>query len=133
MLYAQFKKLDLIEKEEYTKTPRRCRGKFSGYMWEAEKKVTLKDRRKFIFYMWHHYSNDPGNDWEPMGRELDNAFAVKFIKIDGCFCDVYQHLIYNEQKVYGTKKSMDEGYRSVAKQKILDGSWETDDDIFLVL
>lgn len=133
--YESLDKLGMIEKEKVVKEPRRCREKFNGYMWEAEKKVTLVDGRVLVFYLWHHYCNDPGNDWKPVGRELDVFFTLTSIKIDGCFQDAYGHVIYDGQKVYGTKKSMsmNEEYRSIVKKKIFDGSWKEDDNIFLVL
>ena len=131
----------LFQKEEYTSGPLREREKAMGFMWSGKKTVYLKDGRTFKFEMWHNFINDPGtNHWEPSKKELDDAFFLKFINIDGDLYDKSWHTIYHKDHYYGTKKGFfgffgnkEKIARAKAAQKIQDGSWCDDPDIYFVI
>mgnify|MGYP001191125017 CR=1 FL=1 len=131
----------LFKNEEYTSGPYRSRGKAMGYMWSGKKTVYLTDGRTFKFEMWHNFHEDPGtNDWKPTKNELDDAFFLKFINIDGDLYDKSWHTIYHNDHYYGTKKGffglgMEKERLVLAEQieKIKNGSWREDPDIYFVI
>lgn len=131
----------LFKNEEYTSGPFREREKAMGFMWSGKKTIFLTDGRTFKFEMWHNFDEDPGTkDWKPTKEELDDAFFLKFINIDGELYDKSWHTIYYKDHYYGTKKGFhglfgnkEKIARTEANQKIENGSWREDPDIYFVI
>lgn len=138
-LYLRFKEADFIKDEKYTMNPSRSREKVMGFMWEGELEVTTKDNLHFVFFFWHHYHNDTGGDWYPSKEMLDSIWCVKWIPQERSptteLVDANWHKIHIDDRIYISKKGFfgNDKRCNQIKQSIKDGTWEQDDDIWLLI
>src|SRR5690348_16160971 len=63
------KEAQLIQTETFRQKLSRRREKTMGYMWEAEMEVKLIDGLRLIFYFWHHFHDDDGEEWYPSQKQ----------------------------------------------------------------
>ena len=138
-LYQRFKEAQLIQSETVSQKPGRMRAKAMGWMWEAEMEVILTDGLRFIFYFWHHFHDDDGDEWSPSEKQLDAAWSTKFVpktqSPTSKLTDAYWHTFYKDGHVYISKKGTFGGKRIKEEiiQEITDGSWESDPDLWMLI
>ena len=138
-LYLRLKQSNLIQNESFSTTPCRMREKAMGYMWEGEIKVTTIDGLKFVFFFWHHFHSDTGGDWHPSPNDLDAAWSPQFVPKQQSptseLYDTYWHSFWVDNHLYVSKEGTFGGKRTKDEiiEKIKNGSWEKDSDLWMLI
>ena len=121
-----------VKNEQFVIIPRRVRKKTSGWMWEAEYKITANNGNEFVFYMWRHFYNDNGtSEWTPSLEDIKRSMFCRSINYKGHFYDFNWHTIFINGTYYISKKGFftNNQYKNEIIEKIENGHWETDSDI----
>ena len=120
-----------IKKITDTKPIIREREKSCGYMWSGEREIEMTNGDKFIFSMWHHYEQDPGENWKPTEKEILYALRPRFVTINNKMYDATWHTVYYKNDIYGSIKgfSHEINFEKNILKKIKNGTWKYDEDI----